>query len=81
MANLYDNLHDNTGVYGFPSCLPGRETTWLFLMDIQLILSLVIGLCASWYILKKIKEKFQKVDQNPKCGPCSSDEKAIQSNK
>jgi len=50
-------------------------------MDIQLILSLILGLCACLYIGLGIREKFQQSDNNPQCGECNAEENIIQTDK
>ena len=81
MANLYDNLHDNAGVSRLPDRISRRNAPGLFLMDIQLILSLILGLCACLYIGLGIREKFQQSDNNPQCGECNAEENIIQTDK
>ena len=71
MAHVYDSLHDSIGVSGIPGCVPGGDAIGVFLMDIQLILSLLLGFCACLYMIRKIIEKFHISDQKPQCEECS----------
>jgi len=50
-------------------------------MDIQFLLSLLLGVCACLYIYKGIVAKFQKSDQNIKCGECNVEEETVQTDK
>ena len=81
MAHLYDHLHDNAGVSGLPDRISRRNAPGLFLMDIQIILSLILGLCACLYIVRRISEKFKQSDINPQCGECNVEESTIQTDK
>ena len=40
------------------------------MMDIQLILSIILTLCAGLYILKKVGRQFQRSDEDPLCNNC-----------
>ena len=70
MAHLYDYLHDGTRLHWLSRCLPSWVVSGLFLMDIQLILSIIIGLGACFYILKKISRQFHQPDKDPLCEEC-----------
>ena len=74
MAYIYDHIHDGIGVSGVPNRISGWDALGLFLMDIQLILCLALGLCACLYMVKKVGTQFQKSDQNPTCGGCNAEE-------
>ena len=76
MAHLYDHLHDNAGVSGLPNCVPSWDASGLFLMDIQLILTLALVLCSCHYIGRRIVLKFKQSDQNTQCWECK-DEKGV----
>ena len=46
-------------------------------MDIHLILSLALGLCACLYMLRKIIALAQKSDQNSHCSECNNEEGTV----
>ena len=50
-------------------------------MDIQLIISLLLGVCACLYIYSGIVRKFKKSDQNLQCGECNVEEDTVQTDK
>ena len=50
-------------------------------MDLQLIFSMALVLCACLYLGKRIGMQFQKSDQNPQCGECHSDEGSMKTDK
>ena len=77
MAHIYDSLHDCIGVSGIPGCVPGGDAIGVFLMDIQLILSLLLGFCACLYMIRKIIGKFHIYGQKPQCGECNLVEEKV----
>ena len=81
MAYVYDYLHDGIGVSWLPSRIPEWTIPRLFLMTIQHILSLLLVFCSCLYIGKRIVEKFQKTDHNPRCGGCNIEEDTAQTDK
>ena len=73
MAYIHDHLHDSTGLFRLPSGLPRWNAFGLFLMDIQIILAIIIGLGACLYVLKKFSKQFYNTDAEPICEGCEDD--------
>ena len=73
MAHIYDYIYDSIGVPRFIDGLPGWIVIGLFLMDIQFILAIIVGLCACMYVLKKISRQFYRSDATPACEECKVD--------
>ena len=46
-------------------------------MDIQFILSLLLGFCACLYMIRKIIGKFHIYGQKPQCGECNFVEEKV----
>ena len=71
MAYVYDYLHDSASIFGIPFSISGWDAAWLFLMNIQLIIALAVGLCACLYMIKRIFANINKSNADAKCGGCN----------
>ena len=81
MAHLYDYLHDSVGIPRLIGGIPNRDVPGLFLMDIQLILSVAFGLYACFYIGKRISVEFKKSDKKQKCLKCDIEQGTVEADK
>ena len=81
MAPSYDSVYDGISLYGISSSIPGWIDVGVYLMDIQLIIALAVGLCACLYMLRMVAANFKKSDVDAKCGGCSVKEDSHQSDR
>ena len=81
MAHVYDSLYDGIGVPWLSGCVPSWDAARLFLMNIQFIIALAVGLCACLYIIIRIIANLKKSDADAKCGGCSIKKDSLQSDR
>ena len=81
MARVYGYLYDNSGISWLPGCVSGWDADRLLLMNIQLIIVLVVCLCALLYMLRTVAANFKQSDVEAKCGACSAKKDRLQSGK
>ena len=68
--------HDNDGLYEFIglfwsiTCLSGWSVFRLYIMDMQFIILVIIGMAASLYTLNKFRKQFDTSDESAKCSKC-----------
>ena len=70
MAHIYDSLYDGISLYGFSSSISGWIDVGVCLMDIQLLVAIIIGAIALFYLYNKIKRQFSQIEKDPKCDDC-----------
>ena len=70
MAHVYDSLYDGISLYGISSSISGWIDVGVFLMDIQFLAVIIIGVIALFYLCNKIKRQFSQIEKDPKCDDC-----------
>ena len=70
MAHVYDPLYDGISLYGISSSISEWIDVGVFLMDIQLLTVIIIGVIALFYLCNKIKSQFSQIEKDPKCEDC-----------
>ena len=82
VAPYYDSVYDGISLYGISSSISGWIDVGVFLMDIQLLAVIIIGVIALFYLCNKIKRQFSQIEKDPKCEDCPvPDEQLINDNK
>ena len=75
MAHLYDYLHDVLSISGLTNRLPGWITSGLYIMDIQIILTIILGFGACLYVLKRIGRQFHQSNAESLCEECDVEQR------
>ena len=70
MASHHDSLYDGACLYWLTAGLSGWTDVRFYLMDIQLIIALLLGLIAFIYIGKQMIKQFTQTKKDPKCDNC-----------
>ena len=78
MANIYDSIYDCSGIFRFSNRLQRRAPPRLFLMDIQLVISIALVFFAFAYMLRSIIIRINNTDLKPQCDECNMKQNTIQ---
>ena len=65
-----DGLHELIGLFWSIICLSGWSAFRIFIMDIQFIILVIIGIAAALYTLNKFRKQFDTSDESAKCSKC-----------
>jgi len=81
MAHDYDCVYDRISLYGISTGLSGWIDVGVYIMDIQLISAIVIGVIALLYLYKTIKKQFTHIEKDSKCEDCPLPDEQLINNK
>ena len=70
MAHNNDALHELFGLFWSTAYLSGRSVFRIFIMDIQFIILVIIGIVAVLYTLNIFRKQFDSSDESAKCSKC-----------
>ena len=81
MASHYDYAYDGACLCGVTAGLSGWIDVGVYLMDMQLLPAIVIGVIALLYLGNRIKKQFSQIEKDPKCEDCPVPNEQLVNNK
>ena len=70
MAFSNDSLHELIGLFWSIIGLSGWPVFRIYVMEIQFIILVIIGMVAVLYTLRQFKKQFNSSDESAKCSKC-----------
>ena len=70
MAHSNDGLHELVGLFWSIICLSGWSVFRIYLMEIQFVILVIIGIGSVLYALRQFKKQFNSSDESAKCSKC-----------
>ena len=70
VAHSNDGLHELIGLFWSIICLSGWSVFRIYVMEIQFIILVIIGMLAALYTFRQFKKQFNSSDESVKCSKC-----------
>ena len=81
MAVYYDCVYDWISLYGILSGLSGWIDSRVYMMYIQLLIAILLGVLSLLYLYTKIKQQFTQIEKDSICEDCTVPDKQLLNNK